>query len=59
MKLKTQKKYKELLITHYKFTPIDFYEEDNKIYCCSKDNMGINVRDVYEECIIESLNNGR
>lgn len=56
MKQKPQKKYKQLLIAHYKFRPSDFYEEDSKIYLCSKDNVGINVRDVYEECVIESLN---
>jgi hypothetical protein len=59
MKPKPQKKYKELLIAHYSFRPIDFYEENSKIYCSSKDNVGINVRDVYEECVIESLSYGK
>ena len=57
MKQKPQKKYKKLLIAHYSFRPIDFYQKDHKIYLCSKDNVDINVRDVYEECVIESLNN--
>jgi hypothetical protein len=59
MKLKSHKKYKQLLIKHYGFRPIDFYVEQDKIYCSSKDNVGLNVRDVYEDCVIESLNNGR
>ena len=59
MKQKKQEKYKQLLITHYKFRPCDFYEEDTKIYLNSKDNTGINVRDVYEECVIESLSYGK
>lgn len=59
MRAKSHKKYKQLLIKHYGFRPIDFYDEQDKIYCSSKDNIGLDVRDVYEVCVIESLNNGR
>lgn len=47
-KPKTQKKYKQLLIAHYGFTNIDFYNDGDKIYCCSQDNVDVNVRDVYD-----------
>ena len=43
-KVKTQQKYKQLLITHYGFRPCDFFEEDSKIYCSSKDNVEVNVK---------------
>ena len=57
MKIKSQQKYKELLIAHYGFKECDFYEEDNVIYTTSKDNYMEKVRDVYENLLIELYEN--
>ena len=54
-KVKTQEKYKQLLITHYGFKEVDFYKDEETIYCCSKDNVGLTPRDIYEEFVYESI----
>ena len=52
MKQKPQQKYKQLLINFYNFRPCDFIQKEDKIFCCSKDNVDFNVRDIYE-CLKE------
>ena len=53
MKIKPQEKYKQLLINHYQFKEIDFFELDGIIYLNSKDNVGETARDVYEELVMQ------
>ena len=58
MKQKPQQKYKQLLINFYNFRPCDFIQRGDKIFCCSKDNVDFNVRDIYE-CLKEEENENR
>ena len=51
--MKPQKRYKQLLINHYKFKECDFYEEGETIKLNCKDNVGETVRDVYENIMLE------
>lgn len=55
MRRKKDKKYKQLLITHYNFKEIDFIEEDGNIYTVCKDNVMLRVRDVYEDKFLEEF----
>lgn len=51
--MKPQKRYKQLLINHYKFKECDFYEEDGAILLNCKDNVGETARDYYENIMLE------
>lgn len=47
--LKTQSQIKQKLKDHYKYMEIDFFEQDENIYMNCQDNVGILVRDVWED----------
>ena len=49
MKQTPQQKAKTKLKTYYRFKECDFYELDEVIYLNCQDNVGIIVRDVWEE----------
>ena len=47
--LKTQAQIKQKLKDHYKYMEIDFFEQDKNIYMNCQDNVGILVRDIWED----------
>ena len=44
-----QSKIKQKLKDHYKYMEIDFFEQDGNIYMNCQDNVGILVRDIWED----------
>ena len=49
MKQTPQQKAKTKLKTYYRFKECDFYELDEVIYLNCQDNVGIIVRDIWED----------
>ena len=49
MKQTPQQKAKTKLKTYYRFKECDFYELDEVIYLNCQDNVGITVRDAWED----------
>ena len=49
MKQTPQQKAKTKLKTYYRFKECDFYQEGENIYMNCQDNVGITVRDIWEE----------
>lgn len=49
MKQTPQQKYKQKLKDYYKYIEIDFFEESGNIYMNCQDNVGITVRDAWED----------
>ena len=43
-----QQKYKQKLKDYYKYFESDFYQEEENIYMNCQDNVGITVRDMWE-----------
>lgn len=49
MKQTPQQKYKQKLKDYYKYFESDFYQEGENIYMNCQDNVGILVRDAWED----------
>ena len=49
MKQTPQQKAKTKLKTYYRFKECDFYQEGENIYMNCQDNVGITVRDIWED----------
>ena len=49
MKQTPQQKAKTKLKTYYRFKECDFYQEGENIYMNCQDNVGITVRDAWED----------
>lgn len=49
MKQTPQQKYKQKLKDYYKYFESDFYQDGENIYMNCQDNVGITVRDAWED----------